>query len=231
MKTDLFQSCGHYWVCWHIECSTFIASSFRCDQPIFIVGICIPVVVQSPSCVLLFATPWTAAHQAFHPSPSPKACPSSYSLHRWCHPAISPSDALFSFCLQFFPASGTFPMSQLFSPDDQSTGASASASVLPTSMQGWVPSRFTGLTSLVSKGLSRVFSTTIVWRHQCFGTPPSLRSRSYNHMYHWEDHSLDYTDLCWVCYLTPRLIIYRLGSQLIQWTFNNTWINGHLVSA
>ena len=161
------------------------------------------------------------------PSPSPKACPSSYSSHRWCHPAVSPSDTLFSFCLQ----SGVFPMSQLFSPDDQNTAASASASVLPTSTQDSFPSRFTGLTSLVSKGLSRVFSATTVWRHQCFSTPPSLLSRSYNHVYHWEDHSLDYMDLCWVCHLTLILIIYRMGSQLIQWTFNNIWMNSHLVSA
>ena len=61
------------------------------------------------------------------PSPSSKVCPSSCPLYRWCHPAISSSDALFSFCPQSFPVSGTFPMSQLFSSDDQNTGVSASA--------------------------------------------------------------------------------------------------------
>ena len=70
------------------------------------------------------------------PSPSPLVCPSSCPLHRCCHPAISSSDALFSFCLQSSPASGTFPMSPLFASGDQTTGASASASVFPTSIQG-----------------------------------------------------------------------------------------------
>ena len=73
------------------------------------------------------------------PSPSPEVCPSSCPLHRWCLPAISFSVALFSFCPQSFPASGTFPMSWQFALGDQNTGASAS--VLPTSMQGWFPLR------------------------------------------------------------------------------------------
>ena len=81
------------------------------------------------------------------PSPPPEVCPSSCSLHRWCHLAISSSDTLFSFCLQSFPASGTFPMSQLFSLDNQNTGVSASASVLPMSIQGWLPLKLTGLIS------------------------------------------------------------------------------------
>ena len=72
-------------------------------------------------------------------SPSLGVCPSSYSLHWWCHPAISSSDALFSFCPQSFPASGTFPMSQLFVSDDQNTGASALASILPMYIQDWFP--------------------------------------------------------------------------------------------
>ena len=93
--------------------------------------------------------------------------------------AISSSDALF-FCPQFFPASGTFPMSQLLSLDDQNTGASVSASILPTSMKGWFPLRLTVLISLLSKGLSGVFSSTTVRRHQFFGTPPSLQSRYVN---------------------------------------------------
>ena len=94
------------------------------------------------------------------PSPLPEVCPSSYPLHRWCHPAISCSDALFSFCLQAFPASGNFPMSQLFTPYDQNTGVSASASVLPMNVQGWFALRLTGLIPLLSKGLSGVFSST-----------------------------------------------------------------------
>ena len=70
------------------------------------------------------------------PSPSPEVCPSSYLLHQWCHLVIAYSDALFS-CPQSFPASGTFPMSQLFASDDQNTGVTASAAVLPMSIQGW----------------------------------------------------------------------------------------------
>ena len=114
------------------------------------------------------------------PSPSPKVCPSSCSLHQWCHPAISSSDALFSFCPKSFPTPRTFPVHQLFASDDQNTGVSASASVLPTSIQDWLPLRLTGLISLLSKGLSRVFSSTTVQRDQFFGTLPSLWSSSHN---------------------------------------------------
>ena len=117
------------------------------------------------------------------PLPSPRVCPSSCPLYWWCHPAISSSDTLFSFCPQSFPASGTFPMSQLFSSDDQSTGVSASASVLPISIQGWFPLRLTGLVSSLSKELSGVFSSTTVRRHQFFGTLPFLWSSSHNHMW------------------------------------------------
>ena len=112
------------------------------------------------------------------PSPSPEVCPSSCPLHWWCHPAISFSDALFSFCPQSFPASGSFPMSQLFALDDQNTGASVS--VLPKSIQGWFPLRLTGLISLLSKGLSGVFSNTTVPRYQFFGVLHSLHSNSHN---------------------------------------------------
>ena len=100
------------------------------------------------------------------PSPSPRVCPSSHSLHWWCHPAISSSDILFSFCSQSFPASWTFPMSCLFVSDDQNIGASAS--VLPVNIQGSTPVRLTGLISLLSKGVSGVFCSTTVWRHQFF---------------------------------------------------------------
>ena len=88
---------------------------------------CIFIVItvsHSPSHVQLFATPWTEASQAC-PSPSPKVCPIPYSLCWWCHPAISSSDALFSFCPESFPASGTFPRSQLFRSDNQNTGVLA----------------------------------------------------------------------------------------------------------
>ena len=109
------------------------------------------------------------------PSLSPRVCPSSSPLHRCCHPAISSFDTFFSFCPQSFPASGTtFPMSWLFTSDDQDTGAFASASVLPTSIQGWSPLRLTGLISLLSRRSSGIFSSTTVGRHQFFGALPSL---------------------------------------------------------
>ena len=99
-----------------------------------------------------------------HPGAYSNSCP----LSRWCHPTISSSVIPFSSCLQSFPASGSFPISQLFASGGQSTGASASASVLPISIQGWFPLRLTGLI-LQSKGLSRVFSNTTVKKHQFFG--------------------------------------------------------------
>ena len=97
-------------------------------------------------------------------SSSPEVRPSSCPLHRRCHPAMSSSYTLFSFCPQSFSTSGTFPMSQLFTADDQNTGASAS--VLPMSIQGGFPFRLTGLISLLSRRLSGVFSSTTVRRHQ-----------------------------------------------------------------
>ena len=115
------------------------------------------------------------------PSPSPRVCPSSHSLHWWCHPAISSSDILFCFCSQSFPASGTFPMSRLFVSDDQNIGTSASTSVLPVNIQGSTPLRLTGLISLLSKGLSGVFSSSTIWRHQFFSALPSIWSNSHNH--------------------------------------------------
>ena len=87
--------------------------------------------------------------------------------------------ALFYFCLQSFPASGSFPMSQLFTWGGQSTGASASTSVLPMNTQDWSPLGGTGWISLKSQGLSRVFSNTTVQKHQFFGAQPSSQSNSH----------------------------------------------------
>ena len=115
------------------------------------------------------------------PSPSPGVCPSSSSLHWWCHPTISSSVIPFSSCLQSFPALRTFPMSHPFTSDGQNTGASVSASVLPVYIQGWSPLRLTGLISLLSKGFSRVFFSTTVWEHQFFIVQPSLWSNSHIH--------------------------------------------------
>ena len=138
--------------------------------------------------ILLFRCPvmsdylWPQELQHTRPlffSQSPKGCPSSCPLHQWCHPAISSSDALFSFYPQSFPASGSFPISWLFPSDDQNTGTSAS--VLPINIQDWFPLRLTDLISLQSKGLSGVFSSTMVQRHQFFSSLPSLQSSSHNH--------------------------------------------------
>ena len=115
------------------------------------------------------------------PSPSLEVCPSSSPLYWWCHPAISSSDALFSFCSQYFPGSGTLLMNQLFASDDQNIGVSTPASVLP--MKGWFLLRLTGLVSLLSEGLSGVSSSTIVPKHQFFSTQPSLQSSSHNRMW------------------------------------------------
>ena len=117
------------------------------------------------------------------PSLSPRVCSSSYSLHQWCHLAISSYDTLFSFCPWSYPASGTILMSCLFASDDQSTVASALASVLPVNILSWSPLRLIGLISLLSKGLSRVFSSTTVQRHQFLGIPLCLWSSSYNSMW------------------------------------------------
>ena len=136
------------------------------------------LVVQSPIRVRLLGLHGLQHARPLCPSPSPYVCPNF--CYWWCHPAISFSDALFSFCPQSFPASGTFSMSQLFASDDQNTGVSTSESVLPTSIQGWFPLKLTGLISLLFKGLSGVFSSTIIWRHQFFGVLPSLWSSSHN---------------------------------------------------
>ena len=96
------------------------------------------------------------------PSLSPRVSSNSGPLHQWYHSTISSPVIPFSSCPQSFPASGSFPMSQFFTSGDQSTGVSASASVLPMNVQGWFPSGWTGLLSLQSKRLWRVFASTIV---------------------------------------------------------------------
>jgi len=114
-------------------------------------------------------------------SPSPRVCSSSCPLNRWCHPTIASSIVLFSSCFQSFPESGSFPMSQFLASDGQSTRVSATASVLPMNIQGWFPLGLTGLISVLSKGLSRVFSSTKVWKHQSFSAEPSLWSSPHIH--------------------------------------------------
>ena len=125
------------------------------------------------------------------PSPTPGVYSNSSQLSWWCHPTISFSIVPFSSCLQSFPISGSFQMSQLFASGSQSIGVSASTSVLPRNIQNWSPLRWTGWIPLQSKGLSRVFSNTTVQRHQFFGARflynPTLASI---HDY-WKNHGLD----------------------------------------
>ena len=135
-----------------------------------------PVCSVQFSHVRLFATPWIAAHQA---SLSITNSQSSLKLSlssRWCHPAISSSVVPFFSCPQSLPASGSFPMSQPFAWGGQSIGVLASASVLPMNTQDWSPLGWTpkDWISLQSKGLSRVFSSTTVQKHQFFGSQLSL---------------------------------------------------------
>ena len=122
-------------------------------------------------------TPWTEALQASLYFTG--VCSGSCPLNQWCHLTVSFSVSPFSSCLQSLPASGSIPMSQLFTSGGQSTGASAPASGLPMNMQYWFPLGLTGLTSLQSKGLSRVFSSTMVWKHQFFSAQLSLCSNSH----------------------------------------------------
>ena len=135
-------------------------------------------VVQSLNCVWLFATPWAAAH-----GPVLHLLMEFAQTHvHWVRDAIQPSHLLSS------PSLPTFNLSQhqglfqtFFTSGGQSIGASTSTSVLPMNIQGWFPLGLTGLISLLSKGLSRVFSSTTVWKHQFFSAQPFLWSNSYIH--------------------------------------------------
>ena len=131
--------------------------------------------VQSPSRVDSLG-PHGLQHARRFPCPllSPGVCLNSRALSQWCHPNSSFSVVPSSSCLQSFPASGSFPMNWFFASGSQSIGASGS--ILPMNTQDWLPLGWTVWISLQSKGLSRVFSRTIVWRHQFFSTQPSLWS-------------------------------------------------------
>ena len=139
------------------------------------------------------------------PSPTPgvyrNSCPSSW----WYHPTISSSVVPFSSCPQSFPAAGSFQMSQLFTSGGQSARASASASVLPMTIQDWSPLGWTGWISLQSKGLSRVFCNTTVQKHPFFGTRLYLQSNSHIHTWPLEKG------------YTPRMKLKKGMRQLAVW--------------
>ena len=120
------------------------------------------------------------------PSLFPWVCSNSCPLSQWCHPAISSSVIPFSSCPQSFPALGSFLMSQFFASGGQSIGVSASALVIPVNTEGWFPLGLTGLISLQSKGLSKVFSNTTVRKHWFFSIQLSLilklKFQSFGHL-------------------------------------------------
>ena len=122
------------------------------------------------------STPGFPAHHQL-----PELTQTHVHVSRWCHPTISSSVIPFSSCLQSFPASGSFPMSQFFTSGGQSIGVSASALVLPMNIQNWFPLGLTDWNSFQSKGLSRAFSNTTVRKHQLFGAQFSLWSNSHIH--------------------------------------------------
>ena len=124
------------------------------------------------------------------PSPTPWACWNSCPSSWWCHPNTLFSVIPFSSCFQSFPTSGYFPTCQFFASCSWSIGVSASASVLPMSIQDWFPLGLTDWISLQSKGLSRVFSNTTVQKHQFFSTQPSLWSSSHTHTWLLEEPKL-----------------------------------------
>ena len=134
------------------------------------------------------------------PSPSPRALSNSCPLSWWYHLTISSSITPFSFFPQSFPASGSFPMSQLFASGGQSIRASAS--ILPMNIQDWFSLRLTGLISLLSKELSRVFSSITVWKHQFFDSQPSLWSNTLIHT--------------WLLEKPQRWLYFQLTSQLTR---------------
>ena len=144
-------------------------------------GKCVPLTGGYPgqfslatqSCLTL-QPQWLQHARSPCPSPTPRACSNSCPSSLWCHPIISSSVIPFSSSLQSFPASGSFQISQFFATGDRSIGISASAWVLPMNIQDWFPLGWTGWISLLSKGLSRVFSSTTVQKHQFFGAQLSL---------------------------------------------------------
>ena len=146
------------------------------------------------SCLVAFDSLWPHESQQARPpcpSPTPGVHSNSRPSSQWCHPAISSSVIPFSSCPQSLPASESFPMSQLFAWGGQSIGVLASVSILPMNTQDWSPLGWTGLISMQSKGLSRVFSNTTVQKHQFFGAQPSSQSNFHIHTWPSKKPSLD----------------------------------------
>ena len=171
-KFSELQACVLKWISFHI----LLKSTFFLRNAHFSLK-CKSISSVQFSCSVVSDSLWLYELQHARPpspSPTPGVHPKPHPLCQWCHPTISSSIMPFSPCPQSFPASGSFQMSQLFASGGQSTGVSASASVLPVSTQGWSPSEWTGWISLQSKGLSRVFSNSTVQKHQFFSAQLSL---------------------------------------------------------
>ena len=164
-------------------CAINLAECLRSWELELPVHVCVPALtLQSLRRVRLFVTSWTAARQASLSPPTPRVYSNSCPLSRWCHPTISSSVIPFASWLQSFPVSESFLMSQVFESGGQSTGVSGSASVLSKNIQDRFPLGLTGLiSSLQSKGLSRLFSNTTIQKHQFFSTQLSLWSNSHIH--------------------------------------------------
>ena len=138
-------------------------------------GHCWDYMTDQPLLCLTLCDPMDCKYARLpYPPLSPGICSNSCPMNRWCFLTISSSVVPFSFCPRSFPASGSFPVSQLFTSGGQSIGTLTSASVLPMNIQGWFPLGLTGLISLLSRGLSRVFSSTTVWQHQFICVQPAF---------------------------------------------------------
>ena len=160
--------------------------------------------VQSLSCIRVFVTPWTAAHQASLSITNSQSYSNSCPSSQWYYQTISSSVVHFS-CLQSLPASESFPMSQLFASggqSNQSIGVSASASVLPMNIRDRLPLGWIGWISLQSKVPWRVFFNTTVQKHQFFGIQLSLWPNSQIQTWLWKNHSFDYMDLSQQSYVS-----------------------------
>ena len=147
-------------------------------------------------------------------SPSPRVCSNACPLSQWCHPTISSSVVPFSSCLQSFPASETFPMSQLFTSGGQSVGAAASASVLPINIQDWFPLGWTHL-SPCSPRDSQESSNTTVQKLQFFGAQLSLWSSSHIHTWLLEIGNVRFVICQWVGILFFWLCFEEASTELL----------------
>ena len=156
--------------CLSTRCELPLPPPCICGMTLVWKGILSISVVQSLSCVWLFATPGLQHARLPCPSLSPRVCSDSFPLSWWCCLTISCSASLF-FCLQSSPASGSLPMNRLFASSGQNIGASASVLVLPMNIEGWFALGLTALISLESEGLTRVFSSCLPYLKEAL--PPS----------------------------------------------------------